>query len=539
MLDYARWKMMLVLGICLLGVWFAAPNLASRHTLDALPDWLPKDQVNLGLDLQGGSHLLLEVDTASLIKARLELLADSIRDSLRNARSADGRRIGYTGLTLGDGQVTFALRDPADAPQVRKLLDDLAQPVGQNLMAGTLGRGRDIEIEIDGTAVRVALTQAGIAERKRMAVEQSIEVVRRRVDMVGTREPVIQRQGDDRIVVQVPGLQNPEELKALFKQAAKLEFRLVDLSVTAEDIARGRVPPGSEILPMADGTGAMAVKKRVMVSGDQLRDAQPSFQQGLPVVAIRFDTTGGKRFADVTKENVGRPFAIVLDGKIISAPRINEPILGGAAVISGSFTVESANQLAVLLRSGALPADLTVLEERTVGPGLGADSVAAGRIAAVIGLAIVVVFMVMAYGLFGLFANAALLMNVVLIFAALSALGATLTLPGIAGIVLTIGMAVDANVIIFERIRDEIRAGRTPFSAMDAGFRNALSTIWDANITTLIATALMFQFGSGPVKGFAVTLTIGVVTSVFSALMLTRLMLVTWLRRRRPAALPI
>ena len=539
MLEYARWKKILVLVVCLLGVIVAAPNLIDQRTLERLPDWMPKDTVNLGLDLQGGSHLLLEVDTASVVKARVDILADNIRDSMRNARDQAGRRIGYADLTVGDRDVRFQLRDPADVDIVRGLMRDLAQPIGQNMMGGGFGTQLDLDVSVDGSEVVVSLTEAGIDERKRLAVEQSIEVVRRRVDEVGTREPVIQRQGDDRIVVQVPGLQNPEELKELFKRAAKLEFRLVDLAVSEEDIARGRVPPGSEIMPMADEPGAMAVKRRVMISGDQLRNAQPSFQEGMPVVSIQFDGSGGKRFADVTKENVGRPFAIILDGEIISAPRINEPILGGAAVISGSFTAASANQLAVLLRSGALPADLTVLEERTVGPGLGADSVAAGRIAALIGMVIVVVFMIMAYGLFGVFANVALIINVVLIFAALSLLGATLTLPGIAGIVLTIGMAVDANVIIFERIRDEIRNGRTPFSAVDSGFRNALSTIWDANITTLIATALMFQFGSGPVKGFAVTLSLGVITSVFSALMLTRLMLITWLRRRRPKLLPI
>jgi preprotein translocase subunit SecD len=372
-------------------------------------------------------------------------------------------------------------------------------------------------------------------------VQQSLEIVRRRIDETGTREPSVQRQGDRRIMVQLPGLRDPERIKRLLGKTAKLTFRFVDENVAAD---ASRLPPGTEVLTSdeLDPYGKprrYVVKKRVMVSGDTLTNAAATFQQGQPVVSFTFDSVGAKRFADATRDNVGKIFAIVLDNKVISAPVIREPILGGRGVISGHFTVQGAQDLALLLRAGALPAPLKILEERTVGPGLGADSIRAGKIASVLGMVAVVVFMALAYGLFGLFANVALLVNMVLILAALSGLQATLTLPGIAGIVLTIGMAVDANVLIFERIREEERAGRGPVTAIDAGYRRAMTTIVDSNLTTLIAAVLLFQFGTGPVKGFAVTLAIGLITSMFTAIMLTRLMVVTWLRRRRPRSLAI
>ncbi|MGF1609256.1 MAG: protein translocase subunit SecD [Kiloniellales bacterium] len=364
--------------------------------------------------------------------------------------------------------------------------------------------------------------------------------MRRRIDETGTREPSIQRQGDTRILVQLPGVRDPERIKELLGKTAKLTFRFVEEDV----LPGGPIPAGAELLPLAPGEASrgeseLVIRKRVMVSGDTLVDAQATFQDNQPVVSFRFDTVGAKRFGDATRDNVGRRFAIVLDDQVISAPVIREPILGGSGVISGSFTVQQVQDLALLLRAGALPAPLTIMEERTVGPGLGADSIEAGRIASILGLVFVVVFMAATYGLFGLLANVALLVNLVLLVAALSALQATLTLPGIAGIVLTIGMAVDANVLIFERIREEVRNGRGPVSAIDAGYRRALTTIIDSNLTTLIAAVLLFQFGTGPVKGFAVTLTIGLVTSMFTAIMLTRLLVVTWLRQKRPQALPI
>jgi protein-export membrane protein SecD len=389
--------------------------------------------------------------------------------------------------------------------------------------------------------VRIAFTEQMLRERTADVLSRSVEIVRRRIDETGTREPSIQREGDTRILVQLPGLRDPERIKSLLGKTAKLTFRFVD-----DEVRPGvdPVPAGSELLPVAPsersgGEKELVVRKRVMVSGDTLVDAQATFQNNAPVVSFRFDTTGAKRFGDATRDNVGKRFAIVLDNQVISAPVIREPILGGSGVISGQFTVQQVQDLSLLLRAGALPAPLTIIEERTVGPGLGADSIAAGKIASILGMAFVVIFMAITYGLFGLLADVALLVNLVLILAALSALQATLTLPGIAGIVLTIGMAVDANVLIFERIREEVRSGRGPVSAIDAGYKRALTTIVDSNLTTLIAAVLLFQFGTGPVKGFAVTLTIGLVTSMFTAIMLTRLLVVFWLRQRRPQALPI
>ena len=383
-----------------------------------------------------------------------------------------------------------------------------------------------------GGLVRASLTEQTRRDRITATMQQTVEIIRRRIDATGTREASIQRQGERRVVVQVPGIQDPERIKELMGKTAKLTFRFVN-----ENVRPGvdRVPPGFEVLPSQDSQGPReyAVSKRVMVSGANLVDSQPTFEQGQPVVSFRFDPVGAERFGRATSENVGRLFAIVLDDEVISAPVIRGPILGGTGIITGTFSVQEVNDLSLLLRAGALPAPLTFLEERTVGPGLGADSVAAGQIASILGLIFVVIFMGASYGLFGMLANLALMANLILIVAALSGLQATLTLPGIAGIVLTIGMAVDANVLIFERIREEARAGRGAVTAIDAGYRRAITTIVDSNLTTFIAAILLFLFGTGPVKGFAVTLAIGLVTSMFSAIMLTRLLVVLWLRRRR------
>ena len=519
MIHFAKWKIILIVAILIAGVVYAAPNLISRDVAERLPDWLPHQQVNLGLDLQGGSHLLLEVDVDSVIREQLAMVVDSVRSELRRAN------IGYTGLGVEGNAVTVTLRDPATADQARAALDSVAG---------------EMDLSIENGVVRIAMTEQAVEERARRAVEQSIEIVRRRIDETGTREPTIQRQGNDRILVQLPGVKDPERVKELIGKTAKMTFRLVDSSVSPEAAS---IPPTLERLPGVDDEPGLpqnyVVQKRVMVSGENLVDAQPTFQDGQPVVNFRFDSVGASRFGTATRENVGRLFAIVLDGEVISAPVIREPILGGSGVISGNFTVQSAQDLALLLRAGALPAPLTVLEERTVGADLGADSIQAGKVASIIGLVLVVVCMVAAYGLFGIFANIALLFNGILLLAALSLLQATLTLPGIAGIVLTLGMAVDANVLVFERIREEMRNGRSPLTAIDAGYREAMSTIIDANLTTLISTLLLFQFGSGPVKGFAVTLSIGIFTSVFTAVMVTRLIMVLWLRQTRPAALPL
>jgi len=546
MLYFARWKIVLVGLICLAGLVFTAPNFLPAKTAESLPTWLPHNQINLGLDLQGGLHLLLEVDSRDLIRSRLQDLLEASKDALFSR--ASGERIGYTQQGIVDNAVVITLRDPSQTPEALERIRELSVPLPFNPLTGS-GGGRDVEITnpSEGRIV-VTLTEDAIRERVRSALEQSVEIIRRRIDELGTREPTIQRQGEDRILIQLPGVQDPERVKGILKATAKMVFRLVDATTSAQSVlAGGRPPGGTELLESYERSAGgkpvahYVVQRRVMVSGENLVDAQSTTDQrtGEPVVSFRFDSTGAKRFGKVTQDNVGRPFAIVLDDRVISAPVIREPILGGAGIISGNFTFQETQDLALLLRAGALPAELKYLEERTVGPTLGADSVRAGKVAGVIGFVLVMVFMFATYGLFGLAANVALLINVVLILGALSGLQATLTLPGIAGIVLTMGMAVDANVLVFERIREEIRTGKTPFAAMEAGYRRAMGTIFDANLTTLMAAAILFAMGSGPVKGFAVTLGIGIITSVFTAVILTRLFLVGWLRRTRPAALPI
>ncbi len=522
MLYMERWKIILISAICVLGVLYALPNVMGPKTLEwmqkNLPSFLPSQTVNLGLDLRGGSHLLLEVSTNVVIDERMQSMVDQVRGELRAAK------IGYTDLGLKSGAVTFRLTDTGQADRAREILRDI---------------DRELDVDYADGMFAVKMTDSQILERKRSAMSQSIEIVRRRIDETGTREPSIQRQGDNRILVQLPGEGNPERIKNLLGQTAKLTFRLVDEA--ASNDPTGTPPPGLERMPLTELPGhTMVVQKRIMVSGDTLVDAQPSFQNGEPVVSFRFDSQGAKRFGEATRTNVGRLFAIVLDNKIISAPVIREPILGGSGVISGRFTTQSAQDLALLLRAGALPAPIKVIEERTVGPGLGADSIKAGAISCLIGLGLAMSFIFITYGgVFGLFANIALLFNMALIFASLSILQATLTLPGIAGIVLTIGMSLDANVLVFERIREELRLGRSVLMSIDAGYKHAMSAIIDANMTTLIAALLMFIFGSGPVKGFAVTLSIGIITSIFSAIMITRLILVWWTRGKKLKELPI
>ncbi len=540
MLYFAPWKILTVVFVCLLGLAFMVPNFFDERTLEGAPDWLPHKQINLGLDLQGGSHMLLEVELASVVQDRLKALVESIRGELRSEP-----RIGYRRLGVARDAVTVTIPKAEQVEDAGSRIRALATTIGPNPLTG-LGGGRDFELElVDANRYVVTLTEEAINSAQQSALTQSVEIVRRRIDELGTKEPTIQRQGEDRILVQVPGLQDPERLKALLGKTAKMVFRLVDMTTTPADALAGRVPPGSELLESdeRDAQGKpvqyYVVRKRVMVSGENLVDSQPTFDRGQPVVSFRFDSIGGRRFGDATAKNVDKPFAIVLDNRVISAPRILSPILGGSGIITGGFTAQSANDLAILLRAGALPAPIKIVEERTVGPALGADSVSAGKIAAVIAFAAVMVFMFLSYGLFGLAANGALVINMILIIGALSAMQVTLTLPGIAGIVLTMGMAVDANVLVFERIKEEARSGKTPFAAMDSGYRRALGTILDANITTLIAAVILVVMGSGPVQGFAWTLGIGILTSVFTAVTVTRLMLVLWLRRRRPVMLPI
>jgi preprotein translocase subunit SecD len=530
MQDFPPWKIWSIVLVVLTSFLFAAPNLLTEQQAASLPSFLPSKQLNLGLDLRGGSHILREADPADVRKGRIETLEEIVRTELRQA---DAGPIPYLDLSTRDGAISFTVRNSADVDRAVEAMRAVSRPVGQ------LTAQRDIDVSVvDGNRIVVRPTAAGLAAETDAAMTQAVEVIRRRIDELGTREPTIIRQGDTRIVVQVPGLQNPDALKALLGKTAKLEFKLVDVEADPAMAAEGRAPPGSQIVPNAEG-GNLVVKRRALISGDQLVDSQPTFQDGMPVVSFRFDSVGGKRFAKATQENVGRPFAIILDGQVISAPRINEPILGGSGIISGNFTTESANELAILLRSGKLPVELKVIEERTVGPDLGADSIRAGAIASVLATLAVAIFMIMTYGRFGIYSVAALVINAIMILGVMTGLGATLTLPGIAGFVLTIGAAVDANVLINERIREELRKGRNIASSIETGYTEASRTIFDANVTNVIAAVIMFWFGSGPIKGFAIVLTIGIITSVFTAVTVTRLMVALWLRRARPQALAL
>ncbi len=534
MMYYSRWKTIGIWAVVLLGILFALPNLFSESFLAKMPDFLPKKQMTLGLDLQGGSHILLQIDANQLIKERLESARDEIRTGLRDAR------IGYTGLSGSGKYVQVRIRDAGQVEAAKTALKSLTDPVASNLLGGGAISEMDLS-EPEPGLLRYTVSDAGVNYRLSTAVSQSIDVIGRRVNELGTTEPIVQRQGADRILVQVPGLQDPQRLKDILGQTAKLTFQMVDQSVPVQEAIDGRPPAGTTVMYSKDDPPVpYLIENRVIVSGENLVDAQSTFDQRTnePVVSFRFDSKGASRFGQTTQQNVGRLFAIILDNHVISAPQIREPILGGSGQISGNFTAQSANDLAVLLRSGALPATLTVIEERTVGPGLGQDSIEAGKWSAIIGSLLVVVFMVAAYGRLGWIANIALIANVALIVAILSLVGATLTLPGIAGIVLTVGMAVDSNVLIYERIHEERREGRSVLQSVDLGFQRALATVLDSNITTLIAAVVLFFLGSGPVRGFAVTLAIGILTTLFTAFTLTRWLTSFWLRRFKPKEIP-
>jgi preprotein translocase subunit SecD len=533
MLYFTRWKALAIILTALVVCLCAVPNFFPEAQVKTWPQWAQRRLV-LGLDLQGGSYLLLEVDSNYIKKDKLDQVRDEVRRVLRDAR------IPYTGLAARPDNVEVRITRDTDLQNALAKLRELSQPLGGMINSG--GQ-RSLEVgDAGGGLIRLTVPPAAITERIRQTIEQSIQIVERRVNELGTVEPLIQRQGQDRILVQVPGLQDPTRLKVLLGQTAKMDFRMVDTSVPAEQALRGQVPPDSEVLQSAEAPNTpYVIKKQVLVSGGDLIDAQPGFDQrnGQPIVSFKFNTTGARKFAQATTENVKQPFAIVLDNKVISAPVIQEPITGGQGQISGNFTVQQANDLAILLRAGALPAPLTIIEERTVGPGLGQDSIEKGELAAYVGAIMVIVFMLLTYRLFGVFANFAVAINVAMIFGVLSLLSATLTLPGIAGIVLTVGIAVDSNVLIYERIREELRGGRSAISAIDAGFKRALPTILDSNITTFIAAAVLFYIGTGPVRGFAVTLGIGIITTVFTAFTLTRLIVATWVRWKRPQSVPI
>jgi preprotein translocase subunit SecD len=537
MLNVPTWKVVLVILVSLMGVLYAAPNLLAPQQLVALqervPSWLPSKTINLGLDLRGGSHLLYEADMKKVLSKHMETLKNDTRLKLRGGGGSD--RILYDGLVEKRDGITFKLKNPEkDAAEARKIVHGLAE-------------NATIDVSPEGV-VNVTLDEKAIKQIQTQIIDQAIEVVRRRVDATGTKEPVIQRQGSDRIVIQLPGVSDPSHVKELIGQTAQMSFHLMD----EDAMARGQPGFGSLKVGLREHPAVQVfVQKTAVLDGKRLTDAQPSFDQnGNAVVSFRFDSIGAKIFCDITRENVGKPFAILMDKpqkdkqaldekEVITYPNINEPICSGSGQISGNFTVQEATDLALLLRSGALPASLSVVEERSVGPTLGSDSVAAGKLAAVAAFIAVVILMVAFYGLFGVFADIALTLNMIFIFALLSMLQATLTLPGIAGIILTIGIAVDSNVLIYERIREELRSGRSVLSSVDKGYEHALRTIFDSNLTTLIVALILFSFGSGPVKGFAVAMSIGIITSLFSSIMITRLIIIAWLRRTRPTALAL
>lgn len=533
MLYFSRWKISaIVLAVLVTGL-FAALNLLPARLVADWPQ-LAQRRIVLGLDLQGGSYLLLEVDRQAVRKEAVQSLRDDATRLLRL------EHIAYSGVTSSADGVQVRVRNANEMERTRTILGQLSVPVG-----GVGGRSGEHTVDISqagADTLRLAPSEAAVNERVHQAVGQSIDIIGRRINALGTVEPIVESEGTDRVQVEVPGLQDPARLKTLIGKTAKLTFQLIDLSSTPEQALAGQMPPDSEVLyDKHKPPRPYLVEKRVAVSGADLIDAQPGFDSrtGLPIVTFRFNSDGSRRFADVTRDNVGRPFAIVLDNEVISAPVIREPIFGGSGEISGNFTVEQANDLAVLLRAGALPAPLTIIAERTVGPGLGRDSIRSGEMASFVGATLVALFMMATYGLFGVFAVIAVTFNVIMIFGILSLLNATLTLPGIAGIILTVGIAVDSNVLSYERIREEVRHGRPAINAIDAGFQRSLATILDSNVTTLIAAVVLFFIGTGPVRGFAVTLGVGIVTTLFTAFTLTRLMIAWWISAARPKVVPI
>jgi preprotein translocase subunit SecD len=529
MLDFPRWKVWSIWFPIIVCIFLALPSLLPPAAMSHWPSWVPNEKISLGLDLAGGSQLLLEADSNDASKQRLQGMEDSVTTELRRAP-----RVEIGDISTSGGRLSFMVRNPTQLDTAVERMRELTRPVGL-----TGSRDWDVQV-VDSTRIVLTPTDSGSARALKDAMTVARDVVRRRIDPQGTKEITVINQGERRILVQVPGVEDPEALKKLIGQTARLEFKLVDLSANPQDVQQGRAPPGSQVLPMADGTSNIAVKRRVMVSGDQIIKAQQSFDQdGQPVVAIGFNTNGARRFGRVTQENVGKPFAIILDDKVLSAPNINEPILGGQAQISGNFTVQSANDLAVSLASGKLPIKLNVIEERTVGPDLGKDSIQKGIIASIVSVVVVILFMLVTYGRFGVYTTYGLIVNALMILGIMALFNASLTLPGIAGFVLTIGAAVDANVLINERIREELHRGRRVLDALETGYKEASTAIFDANITNVIAAALMWYFGSGPIRGFAVVLMIGIVTSVFTAVNFTRMFVALWVKRKRPRELHI
>lgn len=531
MLDFPRWRIWMLNLVILAGVICAIPSVVPGNMRAQVSQYLPIPAINLGLDLAGGSHILLEADTSQLAQTRLESLEDAVRSAMRRAEP----RIAIEDVSRSGGTLSFTVPEVSQVDAARELL----LPLVSNNATG----GRDWDIGVNN-GNRFVLTPASSGNQTALdqAMDTARDVIDRRINALGTLEPDIRRQGDDRISVAVPGLEDPEALKRLIGQTAKLEFKLVDENADPDQTAQGKARVGSQVLPYPDnptGLPNIAVRRLGGISGDQLVKADPTFDQQTnePAVTIQFDSDGGQKFARMTQANTGKLFAIILDGQVISAPQIREPIYGGVSQISGSFSVESANQLAIALRSGALPVDLKIVDERSVSPELGKDSIERGAIACLIALAVVMLYMLVTYGSFGWLANIAVALNIIFIVAIMSLFGATLTLPGLAGMVLTIGAAVDANVLINERIREELRRGRSVMSAIEHGFDEASTAIFDANATNVIAGVLMYIFGSGPIAGFAVVLMIGIITSYFSAVTLTRMWVAIWVKRNRPREL--
>ncbi|HEX2431888.1 MAG TPA: protein translocase subunit SecD [Aestuariivirgaceae bacterium] len=533
MLFFSKTKMIATLAVVALSFYLALPNVLPANIRSMLP--LFNGPIVLGLDLQGGSHVLLEVDQATLKDQYAKQLIGDIRQALR------AQKIPYSGLGRSGDSVSVRITDPSRMDAAMTELRKLQQPLDTGFF-GNGGTTRQYDIRQDGDQIIFTFTPAGLEYRIGRAIEQSLDIVGKRINALGTTEPIIQRQGVDRILVQVPGLQDPARLKDLLGQTAKLQFRLLcDNQPTS---ATERPPADCEALPDQKQPNQIywvQTSSRATVDGEDLNDAQPAFDNRTnePIVSFRFNQQGALKFGQLTRDNVGRPFAIVLDNKVVSAPRINEPILGGSGQISGNFTTQEATDLAIVLRSGALPARLSVVEERSVGPSLGSDSIRAGIIASIIGLVTVLLFMVLCYGLFGIFAVIALVAHTIMILGIMSFFGITLTLPGIAGLVLGMGMAVDSNVLVYERIREEMKLGRSVIGSIETGFRMAFGTIFDSNVTTLIAGVVLFGLGSGPIRGFAVTLVLGILTTIFTAFTLTRLIVATWIRTARPKVVPL
>jgi SecD/SecF fusion protein len=533
MLNVPRWKIIAILASIVLAVILALPNVLPTDVQNKLRAWNLRP-VTLGLDLQGGSNVLLEVDRADLLDKLSRQLSSDVRNTMRDAK------VGYSGLTRVDNTVRVRVSKPEDVEKANTELQTLLNP----LDSGLFGSGTQVnlfDLSRDGQQFTFSFSEQGLDAKIALAVKQSLRIVENRVNALGTSEPVIQQQGKDRIVVQLPGIQNPEQVKDVIGRTAKLTFQLL---CEAQPTAKGQNPPPEcQSFPLKDEPDRdmwVQSSSRATVDGGDLVDARGSFdERNNPVVSFRFNTKGAERFARLTRDNVGKPFAIILDERVVSYPNINEAILGGSGQISGNFTTQETNDLAVVLRSGALPAKLTIVEERTVGPSLGSDSIRAGLMASLISLIAVLCFMIICYGLLGIFANIALLANLVMLLGLMSFFGFTLTLPGIAGIVLTMGMAVDSNVLIYERIREEWRNGRTALSSIETGFKAALGTIWDANITQLIAAFVLFGVGSGPIRGFAITLSIGIFTTMFTAFTLTQLIVAWWVKVKRPREVPL